>query len=99
MLIKLRRAELCVVDEFRNGIDNGWTFRTVGAIVDLYDDGRLVVQGKNAKIVLAKLRRLKTFEAEMGVKCVKHEVMNKDRDNIPTFCGSMTRLFCHFNSF
>ena len=59
MRIKFRRAELCVVDEFRNGIDNGWTFRTEGgAIVDLYDDGRLVVQGKNAKIVLAKLRRL-----------------------------------------
>ena len=59
VLIKLRRAELCVVDEYRNGIDNGWIFRTDGgAIVNSYDDGRLVIQGKNARIVQAKLRRL-----------------------------------------
>jgi hypothetical protein len=52
VLIKLRRARIYIVEEYRNGNDNGWSFRTdAGAIVTLYDAGRLVVQGKNTRIV------------------------------------------------
>jgi hypothetical protein len=44
---KLRGAEISILQRQRNLNDNGWLLRTsVGAIVHLYDDGKVSVQGK-----------------------------------------------------
>ncbi len=53
---KLTTKSIYIVEESRNGNDNGWRIDTnCGAIINLYDTGKLVIQGKNQEVVRAAL--------------------------------------------
>jgi predicted nucleotide-binding protein len=53
---KLEFSGLHVVNECRNGNDNGWRLEiSCGAIINLYDTGKVTLQGKNQEPVRAAL--------------------------------------------
>src|ERR1700746_3845824 len=53
---KLGLRSIGIINETRNGNDNGWRLDTsCGAIINLYDTGKLVIQGKNQDAVRAAL--------------------------------------------
>jgi predicted nucleotide-binding protein len=53
----LRASGIDVVGEAQNGNDNGWRLDcSIGTIINLYDTGKVVIQGKNQEPVRRALR-------------------------------------------